>query len=44
MDLNKMVVESLAKMHSEGKVQEIVEKKLASTVDENCKRCFWKME
>lgn len=32
MDLNKMVVESLAKMEAEGTVAEIVEKQVASTV------------
>lgn len=33
MDLNKMVVESLAKMESEGKVQEIVEKHVEQTMN-----------
>lgn len=32
MDLNKMVMDSLTKLHAEGKVQEIVEKKVSETV------------
>lgn len=40
MDLNKMVMESLAKMESEGKVQEIVEKHVESTVNDVVKDLF----
>ncbi|WP_232423575.1 MULTISPECIES: hypothetical protein [Bacillus] len=40
MDLNKMVVASLAKMESEGKVQEIVDKHVASTVNDIVKDLF----
>lgn len=40
MDLNKMVVASLAKMESEGKVQEIVEKHLESSIESAVKDLF----
>lgn len=40
MDLNKMVIESLAKMESEGKVQAIVEKHVESTVNDVVKDLF----
>ncbi|PKC51667.1 hypothetical protein RhiirA1_405399, partial [Rhizophagus irregularis] len=40
MDLNKMVMDSLAKMESEGKVQAIVEKHVESTVNEVVKDLF----
>ncbi|MFS0783587.1 hypothetical protein [Bacillus sp. 1P06AnD] len=40
MDLNKMVVASLAKMESEGKVQEIVDKHVASTINDVVKDLF----
>lgn len=40
MDLNKMVMESLEKMHSEGKVQSIVEKHVESTVNDVVKDLF----
>ena len=40
MDLNKMVMASLAKMESEGKVQEIVEKHVESTVNDVVKDLF----
>ncbi|MGO4890315.1 hypothetical protein ACJ2A9_21415 [Anaerobacillus sp. MEB173] len=40
MDLNKMVMESLAKMEAEGKVQEIVEKHVSSTVNDVVKDLF----
>lgn len=40
MDLNKMVMESLAKMQSEGKVQAIVEKHVESTVNDVVKDLF----
>lgn len=40
MDLNKMVMESLAKLESEGKVQEIVEKHVFSTVESIVKDAF----
>lgn len=40
MDLNKMVVESLAKMEAEGTVTEIVEKQIASTVEGIVKDVF----
>lgn len=40
MDLNKMVVESLAKLESEGKVQAIVEKHVESTVEDVVKDLF----
>lgn len=40
MDLNKMVVDSLSKMESEGKVQEIVKKHIESTVNEVVKDLF----
>lgn len=40
MDLNKMVMESLAKLESEGKVQEIVEKHVSSTVESIVKDAF----
>lgn len=33
MDLNKMVADSLAKMDSSGKFQEIVDKQLESTME-----------
>ncbi|MGE7915312.1 hypothetical protein [Lysinibacillus xylanilyticus] len=40
MDLNKMVIDSLAKMQSEGKVQEIVDKHVESTVNDVVKDLF----
>lgn len=40
MDLNKMVMDSLAKMESEGKVQAIVEKHVESTVNDVVKDLF----
>ncbi|MGE7880353.1 hypothetical protein [Peribacillus muralis] len=40
MDLNKMVVESLEKMEAEGKVQEIVDKHIQSTVNDVIKDLF----
>lgn len=40
MDLNKMVMESLAKMESEGKVQEIVDKHVQTTVNDVIKDLF----
>ncbi|GIN39022.1 hypothetical protein [Heyndrickxia oleronia] len=40
MNLNQMVMESLAKMESEGKVQEIVEKHVESTVNDVVKDLF----
>lgn len=40
MDLNKMVMESLAKMESDGKVQSIVEKHVESTVNDVVKDLF----
>lgn len=40
MDLNKMVMNSLAKMESEGKVQEIVDKHVESTVNDIVKDLF----
>jgi hypothetical protein len=40
MDLNKMVMESLVKMQSEGKVQAIVEKHVESTVNDVVKDLF----
>ena len=40
MDLNKMVMDGLAKMESEGKVQEIVEKHVSSTVESIVKDAF----
>ncbi len=40
MDLNKMVMDSLAKMESEGKVQQIVEKHVESTVNDVVKDLF----
>lgn len=40
MDLNKMVMDSLAKMQSEGQVQEIVEKHVSSTVESIVKDAF----
>lgn len=40
MDLNKMVMESLAKMETEGKVQSIVEKHVESTVNDVVKDLF----
>lgn len=40
MDLNKMVIESLAKMESEGKVKEIVEKHIANTINDVVKDLF----
>ncbi|WP_078597129.1 hypothetical protein [Evansella clarkii] len=40
MDLNRMVIESLEKMESEGKVQEIVEKHVESTVNDVAKDLF----
>ncbi len=33
MDLNKMVMNSLEKMKEEGKVQEIIDEQIASTVN-----------
>lgn len=40
MDLNKMVIDSFAKMESEGKVQAIVEKHIESTVESVVKDVF----
>lgn len=40
MDLNKMVMDSLAKMQTEGKVQQIVEKHVESTVNDVVKDLF----
>lgn len=40
MDFNKMVMESLVKMESEGKVQEIVEKHIESTINDLVKDLF----
>ncbi|MEK3974716.1 hypothetical protein [Psychrobacillus sp. FSL K6-1267] len=40
MDLNKMVIASLAKLESEGKVQDIVEKHVSSTVESIVKDAF----
>ncbi|MEY9972295.1 hypothetical protein ABH966_002669 [Lysinibacillus sp. RC46] len=40
MNLNKMVMDSLAKMQSEGKVQEIVEKHVESTINDVVKDLF----
>jgi hypothetical protein len=40
LDLNKMVIESLAKMETEGKVKEIVEKHIESTVNDIVKDLF----
>lgn len=40
MDLNKMIMESLVKMESEGKVQAIVEKHIESTVNDVVKDLF----
>jgi hypothetical protein len=40
MDLNKMVMDSLVKMESEGKVQEIVKKHVESTVNDVVKDLF----
>lgn len=40
MDLNKMVMDGLAKLESEGKVQEIVEKHVSSTVESIVKDAF----
>lgn len=40
MDLNKMVMDSLVKMDKEGKVQEIVEKHVSSTIESIVKDVF----